>query len=354
MLRCLGCFALASLDLAQEIRETRESSWADAAVEWIGDFALRAGSDRLAATAAAEEVAELRELVRLAQIAYEDDTDTVSSLLPDGLTLRDAGRERAVWFMAQRRRTVFLVFRGTSEWKDIFADMQVLPDLAGKHRLHGGFASHVSKDGNPILEAALAALPKGCELHILGHSLGGAVALALLASGQLPRGLGHVDVTMIGSPKVFHGVAPSVRELGARRVKLLVNHGDIVPRLLGNEKVDVSRYLKQLRQLEIRDEDLPALADYCHPAGLELVVLRGAAALKPSPAFHDRIWLDPTALAGTKRDPFTDHLMTEYMQSLDSLDPSRFGRSGLVQTLRDLGTVFSDETCPDRSARGCG
>ena len=64
-----------------------------------------------------------------------------------------------------------------------------------------------------------------------------------------------------------------------------VNHGDIVPRLLGNRKVDISHHLKHIKQLEIRDEDLPVLANYKHPDsdGLNLVVLRGTQALKPSP-----------------------------------------------------------------------
>ena len=227
--------------------------------------------------------------------------------------------------------------------------MHVAPDLSGKHRVHGGFAGHVSREANPLLEAELKSL-SNTDLHIVGDSLGGAMALALLASGWLPQELRHVEVTMIGSPKVFYGVAPSVKELGARKVTLLVNHGDIVPRLLGDQKVDVTRYLKQLRQLEIGDEDLPALAGYKHPSGLEMIVLRGAMALKPSPIFHDDIWLDPTALSGMKKDPFTDHQVAEYVQALDSLDPSELGRLGLLQNLRDWGAAIFAETCPAHSS----
>jgi len=251
---------------------------------------------------------------------------------------------------------VFLVFRGTSEWKDLLANVQVSPDVYGKHRIHGGFASQVSRKANPILEAELARLPKGCNLHLLGHSLGGAMALALLASSRLPEGLGNVEVTMIGSPKIFHDMAPSVQELGARKVTLLVNHGDIVPRLLGDRKVDISRHVKHIKQLEIRDEDLPALANYKHPDGLNLVVLRGSQALKPSPLLHDQVWLDPTALAGMKKDPVTDHQMVEYVQSLDSLDPSKLGRSGLLpslQSLRTWGDATFSEKCADPSVDDC-
>ena len=346
-----ACFALAwSLSLAQD------GGFATAAAEWLGDAALRTGSDAFAATASLEEVEQLKKAVELAQLAYED-FQMLNSKLPGGLTLRAAGRERAVWFMAEeaQTRTVFLVFRGTLDWRDMLANMQVAPDLSGKHRVHGGFAAHVSGEANPKLErelAELAALPRNVELHVLGHSLGGAMALALLASGRLQEL--QTQVTMIGSPKVFHEVAPSVNELGAKKVTLLVNHGDVVPRLLGDQKIDISHQLKQLKQLEIRDEDMPPLAHYKHPAGLELVVLRGAMALKPSPIFHDEIWLDPTALSGMKRDPVTDHLMAEYSQSLHSLDPSAFGRSGLLQNLRDWSAVMFADGAPAGQSSGPG
>ncbi|CAE7213004.1 SLC44A1, partial [Symbiodinium necroappetens] len=59
------CFTLAwSGSLAQD-------GLADAVVEWIGVFVFRAGSDRLAATASAEEVEMLTKLTGLADIAYD-------------------------------------------------------------------------------------------------------------------------------------------------------------------------------------------------------------------------------------------------------------------------------------------
>ena len=110
------------------------------------DFVFRAGSDRLAATASAEEVELLKKLARLAHVSYDEALD---AKLPDGLTLRATGRERAVWFMAQGLGSVFLVFRGTSEWKDLLANVQVSPDVYGKHRIPRRFRKPSQPESKP-------------------------------------------------------------------------------------------------------------------------------------------------------------------------------------------------------------
>ena len=106
-LRC-ACFVLTWF--LQPAQDSQESSFAATAADWISDFAVRAGSEMAAATAGQEEVEELQRVTRLALLAYEEDLWAVDRQLPAGLAFRAAGRERAVWFMAQNLKTVFLGF----------------------------------------------------------------------------------------------------------------------------------------------------------------------------------------------------------------------------------------------------
>ena len=126
-------------------------------------------------------------------------------------------------------------------------------------------------------------------LHLVGHSLGGALALTLLGAGLLPPDdaalggarLPPVRVLTYGSPAAFHGRCESAAVLRAK-VDAYVYGADLVPRLLGSELPLLRRAALaaggRLRQAST--DVLDTLTEYVHPPHAALVYLdpeRGTA-----------------------------------------------------------------------------
>lgn len=137
-------------------------------------------------------------------------------------------------FAASRNGNRFYVFRGTSTCFDWLTDLKSITRTDGpwrtmRTRVHAGFARHLEV----ILPRLTAdAATANCEVHITGHSLGGAAA-TLFAAQLLDR---HRDVRSLitfGAPRVgcptFAELLDLEMSLDRRHMVRFVNLLDPVP-----------------------------------------------------------------------------------------------------------------------------
>jgi len=161
------------------------------------------------------------------------------------------------------------------------ADLLVSP-VEGPHGglFHGGFLSAVRDD--TTLHAQLARHAAGsAPLYLLGHSLGGALAMVMLHANLIPPAhTGAITCVALGSPKVSLGRPPPNSR--PSRLLLLVNAQDTVPRLLGSPMVVLQAALQVLatkgsargNQVAMPTNDLISLlSDFEHPEDIELLYL---------------------------------------------------------------------------------
>lgn len=194
---------------------------------------------------------------------------------------------------------LYLVFRGTDSSTDAIRDICFEPE---SHQdcgsFHGGFLSGVRDD--PELHTQLQrALCRGCDhLFIFGHSLGGSLAMTMVAGGFLPSHYsGPVTVVGLGSPPPIALVGgkplgmPRDPSRKVPRYLLVINDSDVVPRLLGSPMpvttasmiaasvpTSSAKALMQ-RQVDIMD----TMQQYSHPEGTEALLLKnGQAKAVPS------------------------------------------------------------------------
>ena len=140
------------------------------------------------------------------------------------------------WYLARSSDALFLVFRGTSSAFDMLHDLMAMPKAGpGEDQFHSGFLHAVQDVAGPVRDALAAELLRGRgggdgdgggggggdgggggggayeRIYLVGHSLGGALALTLLGAELLPgpddlegRALPPVSVLTYGSPAAFH------------------------------------------------------------------------------------------------------------------------------------------------------
>ena len=249
----------------------------------------------------ADEIEEPLLGARLAWLAYA----TSRRELESGLRRLGGGAElvhfaaqrdgsRPQWFLARIGTTLHVVFRGTDSTVDVLRDLMALPETtAAGDTFHSGFLRGARAVAAEVADALAAELTRDgatCDaLHLVGHSLGGALALTLLGAGLLPPDdaalggarLPPVRVLTYGSPAAFHGRCESAAVLRAK-VDAYVYGADLVPRLLGSELPLLRRAALaaggRLRQAST--DVLDTLTEYVHPPHAALVYLdpeRGTA-----------------------------------------------------------------------------
>lgn len=167
--------------------------------------------------AASEEVLQLSLFAtRLADAAYCSSVEEAQSALAhitgalELVHFRHQKDTLPQWLFIRRRdlSAIYIVFRGTASNDDVYRDLLFMPTVNGGLRFHSGFLAGVRND--PELAAALHAHLAGsvAHLYLVGHSLGGSLALALPAvtPSVIPSThAGEVTVVAIGSPAVLHG-----------------------------------------------------------------------------------------------------------------------------------------------------
>lgn len=210
-----------------------------------------------------------------------------------------------------------LAFRGTSSAVDWMRDLYVAPEQHGANSFHGGFLRGVRDDAQ--LHAQLRSYVRGsAPLFVVGHSLGGALALTLVGAGLLPAAptfSGSVTVVGLGSPAVFYDAVHPGGGADTARLMLVVNDADVVPRLLGSP-LSLSRGLLRGGGGAGREEIVGTFERYRHAPQLELVLLRGGSALAVrSPAERDAVLhlheaLSPSAVQ--------HHMQGEYVANLEA------------------------------------
>ena len=130
--------------------------------------------------------------------------------------------------------TLYLVFRGTHTVSDMMQDIKFGAD--SRTKIHSGFLACVKED-KTLQEQINKHVRGSADLCIVGHSLGGALALVVHGAGMIPRAhTGRRTVVSIGSPAVFHRDALLPPQCADGRIRLvsIVQDGDVVPRLLGS------------------------------------------------------------------------------------------------------------------------
>ena len=108
------------------------------------------------------------------------------------------------------------------------------------------------------------------KLYLIGHSLGGALALSLLGSADktgrsvLPHDTPPVTVLTFGAPAVFHGAIPTAVNHAA--IFKFIHGSDIVPRLLGSPTPLLKRAVQSIG-VGATEAVVDSLAGYLHAPG---------------------------------------------------------------------------------------
>ncbi len=134
-----------------------------------------------------------------------------------------------------RKNEIIVAFRGTepSKAKDFVTDARFKLIAHSMGTVHEGFSQALSAVRTALLE-------KVFELHtdqrviIVGHSLGGALAMLLAADIKKEIAASHVDVYTFGQPRVGCPKFISAYEQYVPRYHRFVNDKDVVPKVPTN------------------------------------------------------------------------------------------------------------------------
>lgn len=165
---------------------------------------------------------------KLCQASYEDRTRVEQVVAAEGMQLLE--HTERYYFASKPNGEVFVVFRGTADLHDVLVDLFVVPTEHNGAQWHSGFLHFIQR---PNLQAALRRNANSPRVTLVGHSLGGANAYALAASGLMP--VGHVEeVITFGAPAVIHQASADLVNKDFKHTAF-ANKADPVPRLLGSD-----------------------------------------------------------------------------------------------------------------------
>jgi len=238
------------------------------------------------------------------------------------------------WYVARQgqRQSIDLVFRGTKLMSDVLADLSIAPRLwtardGTTRAYHGGFVTKL-ENSRPLINYLRSPQFQPYltwPLSVIGHSLGGGLALIAVDGGFVPEAhTGPKRITMFGSPMACFHTAPIMNA----EVTLVMNGQDFVPRLLGsgNEAALVTLELPLRSQFneDFTDEEWEALWEdllgyssrYVHPDGLRLVVLRDGRAQEIPVELLAEQHFRIEAVAEDIANCVSHHYMTNYRASL--------------------------------------
>lgn len=212
--------------------EACETSWCRLTAH-IARFSIqRWNLERAARSWEAPPVPDLNKpllAAKLCQATYEDRATVEQVVAAEGMQLLD--HTDRMFFASKPDGEVFVVFRGTADLHDVLVDLFVVPTDHNGAKYHSGFLHFIQR---PNVQAALRQYARGPRVTVIGHSLGGAYAYALAASGLMPAGGRIEEVITFGAPAVIYGESRSLVNRNFKHTAF-ANQADPVPRLLGSD-----------------------------------------------------------------------------------------------------------------------
>jgi len=148
-------------------------------------------------------------------------------------------------YSIQKEKTLYFVFRGTNDVKDVVVDLAVarIPFFEGKKqrdiKVHYGFMKQFTALKRSIVKTTIASMKQVNTIHFIGHSLGG--ALATLFAGYIGRFYrGYFDGYMkkisvichtFGSPRVGNKAYVRWFQENVRKMVRITNFKDPVAQM---------------------------------------------------------------------------------------------------------------------------
>lgn len=254
---------------------------------------------------------------KLCQASYEDRATVEEVVAAEGMQLLTYTPQW--WITSKPNGQIFVVFRGTADLHDVLVDVLVRPTEYNGAMWHTGFLQQIQM---PDLQGALRHYANSPRVTVVGHSLGGANAYALAASGLMP--VGHIEeVITFGAPAVIYADSSDHVNKNFRHTAFAHN-ADPVPRLLGSDPVVLGALLSLFRDqgsgVETpRQSILEAVSLYGQEGNaIWLKGSNGRPHQVPSgylpPVMHLQTIMSVTA---PPRNPLGDHLMAGYRNGIE-------------------------------------
>lgn len=133
-------------------------------------------------------------------------------------------------------KTQVIVVRGTANLENAFVDiaLKLLPDKKTGVKLHQGF----SKSASDVYQQVLPVLHKDYHVVVVGHSLGGAVAVILAM--YLDQDKFNIEkIVTFGQPKVTNVMG--ARKYSDLNIIRVVNPKDVVPLVPPLDPMDITK-----------------------------------------------------------------------------------------------------------------
>lgn len=177
---------------------------------------------------------------KLCQASYENRATVEELVATEGMQL--LVHTDQWWITSRPNGQVFVVFRGTADLHDVIVDLFVVPTEHNGAMWHSGFLRSIQR---PDLQAALRQYANSPRVTLIGHSLGGAQAFALAASGLMP--VGHIEeVITFGAPAVIYAESSDLVNKQFKHTAF-AHRADPVPRLLGSDPTVLGALLTMFR-----------------------------------------------------------------------------------------------------------
>ncbi|MCF6258959.1 MAG: lipase family protein [Gammaproteobacteria bacterium] len=232
-------------------------------IVWLCLLALFITTPTQANEPSADEIfAELLSFAHMANAAYQTEPAIRQTATAQGYTLTHYGRIPAVevfYFLAtnDNTKTQRIAVRGTANVENMLVNlnMQLVADQHTGVRLHHGFA----RSAEGIYHAVKPHLKSGYRIETTGHSLGGAVALALAM---------HLDVSPFSVTRVITFGQPKLTNAAGAKA---YHHLNITRVVMPKDVIPLVPFLDltgDWRQFGER-------ADIYWPLGQEILLLKG-------------------------------------------------------------------------------